>query len=282
MTRAQIADPAPRARSSRPGAPRTSAPASAPTTASTGSTPARTPSVCTTSPRAARRSVPHVIPRARSARRVVVAGAGPAGLEAARVCAERGHDVVVFERAERVGGQLLTWRRALRGGRTSQAIVGWLGGQLRRLDVERSTSSWEATPEARARRAAGRRRDRHRRPPQPGPSPRAPSSPMTTWDVLAGTVRPTGRVLVYDEHGEHQAPSCAELLARAGCQVELASPARVVVRGARLDQLRGPPARALRGRRRADARPSARPRRTGGRRLPGGAAQRVHRRRAAA
>jgi 2,4-dienoyl-CoA reductase-like NADH-dependent reductase (Old Yellow Enzyme family) len=39
-------------------------------------------------------------------KRVVVVGAGPAGMEAALVAAARGHDVIVLERSERVGGQV--------------------------------------------------------------------------------------------------------------------------------------------------------------------------------
>jgi len=48
--------------------------------------------------------MPHVIPKASVKRRVVVAGAGPAGLEAARVAAERGHEIVVLEAAPDAGG----------------------------------------------------------------------------------------------------------------------------------------------------------------------------------
>ena len=39
-------------------------------------------------------------------KKVVVVGGGPAGMEAARVAAERGHQVVLFERSERSGGQV--------------------------------------------------------------------------------------------------------------------------------------------------------------------------------
>src|SRR5262249_45004489 len=52
-------------------------------------------------------SEPHPIPRSdEPGRRVVIVGAGPAGLEAARVSAERGHKVVVFEAAPKAGGQM--------------------------------------------------------------------------------------------------------------------------------------------------------------------------------
>ncbi|ORV87030.1 NADH oxidase [Mycobacterium interjectum] len=45
-------------------------------------------------------------PRAARAKRVVVVGGGPAGLEAARVAAERGHRVTLFERGGQLGGAL--------------------------------------------------------------------------------------------------------------------------------------------------------------------------------
>src|SRR4030095_7339385 len=71
----------------------------------------------------------------RPARRVGSVGAGPAGLEAARVAAERGHKVVLFEAASQLGGQLLlavraTWRRDL------IAIVDWRTAELARLGVD--------------------------------------------------------------------------------------------------------------------------------------------------
>ena len=51
-------------------------------------------------------SMPHTIPPAEMRKTVVIVGAGPAGLEAARVAAERGHDVTVFEAQPDPGGQI--------------------------------------------------------------------------------------------------------------------------------------------------------------------------------
>lgn len=70
----------------------------------------------------------------KSAKSVVVIGAGPAGLEAARLCALIGHKVSVYEASDRVGGQLEYWsrvasRRELRG------IIDWRISELNRLEV---------------------------------------------------------------------------------------------------------------------------------------------------
>ena len=81
-------------------------------------------------------------------RKIVVVGGGPAGMEAARVAAERGHRVVLFEATPQLGGQLLlamraSWRRDL------VAVIDWRRGELDALGVEvrynsyaRRTTSW--------------------------------------------------------------------------------------------------------------------------------------------
>jgi 2,4-dienoyl-CoA reductase-like NADH-dependent reductase (Old Yellow Enzyme family)/thioredoxin reductase len=59
--------------------------------------------VCAVNARLGRPDAPAIEP-AGSPRRIAIVGAGPAGLEAARVAAGRGHDVTVFERSDHVGG----------------------------------------------------------------------------------------------------------------------------------------------------------------------------------
>ena len=67
--------------------------------------------------------------------RVVVVGGGPAGLEAARVAALRGHSVVVLERRGRVGGQLNLWAATQRRD-ILNTTVDWYRGRLEELGVE--------------------------------------------------------------------------------------------------------------------------------------------------
>ncbi len=63
------------------------------------------PMSCAVNPEAGRESEYTVAPAAES-KRVYVIGGGPAGMQAAAVAAERGHDVVLFEKSDRLGGNL--------------------------------------------------------------------------------------------------------------------------------------------------------------------------------
>ena len=100
--------------------------------------------------------MPHVITKSPQQKKVVVVGGGPAGLEAARVCGERGHRVVLFEAAAQVGGQLAS-PRAGPGARICSAPS---AGSRASCAIWRSRSGSTATP--------GRRRS--------SPRPRTSSS----------------------------------------------------------------------------------------------------------
>ncbi len=86
-------------------------------------------------------TMPHAIPKAAERKKVVVVGAGPAGLEAARVAGERGHDVLVFELANKAGGQVrLTARNPRRQEMIS--IVEWRMAECERLGVRFRFDTW--------------------------------------------------------------------------------------------------------------------------------------------
>lgn len=160
-------------------------------------------------------------------RRVVVVGGGPAGLEAARVAASRGHDVVLFEAAPVLGGQVRVAARAS-SRRDLAGIVDWLEAEVRLLGVDVRVGE-VATPDGVLRE-------------QPdvivvatGGSPRAPDVPggelaVAVADVLAGRVVPGHRVLIFDEDGRHAAVSVAWHLAERGHEVVVATPDRMLGR----------------------------------------------------
>jgi NADPH-dependent 2,4-dienoyl-CoA reductase/sulfur reductase-like enzyme len=82
-------------------------------------------------------------------RRVVVVGAGPAGLEAARVAAERGHRVDIFEAQPRVGGQ---FRLAGEQPRRAQILdlMDWYERQFEKLQVRLHLNSYAEAEDIRA------------------------------------------------------------------------------------------------------------------------------------
>ncbi|MGA2804200.1 MAG: mycofactocin system FadH/OYE family oxidoreductase 2 [Acidimicrobiales bacterium] len=165
-----------------------------------------------------------------SRRKVVVAGAGPGGLQAAIAAAAGGHEVIVFERANEPGGLVRLAATAPGRGELRDLVRNQVA-RCRELGVEIRLAA-EATPVT----VLAERPDvvivatgsRPRRPRWAwNPLPGSPGLADVT-EVLDGSARPSGTVLVVDELGFHQAASVAELLAAHGCAVEIATPAMVV------------------------------------------------------
>ena len=181
--------------------------------------------ICIQNPATGREAtLPQIVPKGQGGKKVVVVGGGPAGLEAARVSAERGHEVVLFEKSGSLGGQITLagkadWREGLNG------ITRWLQGQAKRLQVDVRLSK-EATAQAVQAEnpdivviATGGH-------PNINEVKAAPGHVVSTWDILNGTVAPGENVLLFDDHADHHGPSVATFMAKRGSKVEVVTPER--------------------------------------------------------
>lgn len=158
---------------------------------------------------------------------VLIVGAGPAGLEAARVAALRGHRVKVADSADRVGGSLFT--TALQPGRARFSdFAGWQEAEVRRLGVEIATGEL-VEPDSAAESthvivATGAR-----------PAEIAAESIADAATVVSAASAlsaagelPDGAVLVWDPTGGPTGVAVAEMLAGAGREVHIATPDYIV------------------------------------------------------
>lgn len=94
------------------------------------------PYICSMNPRLGHENEAEMVVRpAERRRRVLVIGGGPAGLEAALVAARRGHEVELWERGPRLGGQLLAASREVGGGEVFLRLIDYYDRQLRRVGV---------------------------------------------------------------------------------------------------------------------------------------------------
>jgi len=174
---------------------------------------------CLHNPATARETMlSHDIAASRQPRRVLIVGAGVAGLEAARVCGLRGHHVTVWEAAPQPGGQVRLaaagWRKDLIG------VVDWRVAALQRLHVPVVCNRYVDIAEVLAHQAdvviiAT------------GGIPNLADLPgseygLSVFDALTAPVPAVGSVLIYDGTGRHNAYLCAQRFVTAGRDVTLA------------------------------------------------------------
>lgn len=169
-------------------------------------------------------TMPHVIAKAPNRKKVVVVGAGPGGLEAARVAGERGHEVVLFEAASQAGGQVRLTAQSPRR-REMISIIDWRLSQCEKHGVSLNFNSWAeadtvlaAKPDVVIIATGGM--------PHTDVLKRGNELVVSSWDIISGDVKPGSNVLVYDDAGDHAGLQAAEILANAGAKVEIMTPDR--------------------------------------------------------
>jgi mycofactocin system FadH/OYE family oxidoreductase 2 len=180
---------------------------------------------CIHNPETGREATWGALVPATAPRRIVVIGGGPAGLEAARVAAMRGHRVELFEREGVLGGQLHLWAQSPATAEFGR-IIAWQEAQLRALDVTVHLGRAASLDDIRALNpdvvivATGSHPKRVQLPSQDGGS----LSVLAPHEVLAGQATIVARAVVWDEGGGQAALSAAEALAQNGVQVTIVTP----------------------------------------------------------
>jgi len=160
-------------------------------------------------------------------KRVLVAGAGPAGLQAAIAAARNGHRVTVYEQSDHAGGQVRLAASVPNRAEFGDLVRNQLA-ECRRLGITITygVGVWPGLVEEERPDevvvATGAQAAR------PWWAPAEAAHVVDVRDVLEGRAEPTGDVVVIDEIGFHHATSVAELLADRDCRVEIVTPGMVV------------------------------------------------------
>ncbi len=169
-------------------------------------------------------TIPHIVPASSAKKKnCVVVGAGPAGLEAARVLGARGHAVTVLEAADVAGGQIGLAARVKRRAELI-GIVDWRVAQCEKSGVSFQFNTYAEMSDVMALSpdvviiATGGL-------PNTEIVPGAEHA-TSTWDILSDTIKPADRVLLFDDNAAHPGLAASEAIALSGSALEIVTPER--------------------------------------------------------
>ncbi|MEZ5752835.1 MAG: NADH:flavin oxidoreductase [Paracoccaceae bacterium] len=169
-------------------------------------------------------TLPQEIAPAPERKKVVIVGAGPAGLEAARVASQRGHAVTVFEAADQPGGQIRLTAQSPRK-KEMIGIIDWRMAECSAAGVDFRFNTYAEADDITAENpdiviiATGGL-------PHTEVLAEGNDLVVSAWDILSGDVKPGSNVLVYDDAGDHAGMQAAEMIAATGAKVEIMTPDR--------------------------------------------------------
>jgi 2,4-dienoyl-CoA reductase-like NADH-dependent reductase (Old Yellow Enzyme family)/thioredoxin reductase len=158
--------------------------------------------------------------RAEQSKKVVVVGGGPAGMEAARVAAERGHEVILFDRNRRLGGQVNLITKTPNRGNFEEVIM-FFERQLAKLGVDIRLGAEVGVDEVLAQAPDSVIVATGSTPFMPEVIGTDQRHVLSARDVLEGNAEVGERVVVVDTVGRAEAATTADFLADQGRQVEI-------------------------------------------------------------
>ncbi|MDB0003600.1 NADH:flavin oxidoreductase [Alphaproteobacteria bacterium] len=171
---------------------------------------------------------PNIISPSTVKKKIVVVGAGPAGLEAARIAGERGHEVVVFEAAPDPGGQIRLCAKSERR-KDMLGIIDWRIQQCAKKNVKfnfnvvaESQDVLDEKPHTIIIATGG----------MPNlelfETKKDLENVYTSWDIISGDIKLSDNILIYDEAGDHTGMQSVEIAVKEGSTVEFMTPDRLI------------------------------------------------------
>jgi len=171
---------------------------------------------------------PNIISPSTVKKKIVVVGAGQAGLEAARIAGERGHEVVVFEAATEPGGQIRLCAKSERR-KDMLGIIDWRMQQCAKKNVRfnfnvvaESQDVLDEKPHTIIIATGG----------MPNlelfETKKDLENVYTSWDIISGDIKLSDNILIYDEAGDHTGMQSVEIAVKEGSTVEFMTPDRLI------------------------------------------------------
>jgi N-methyl-L-proline demethylase len=171
---------------------------------------------------------PNIITSSKIKKKIVIVGAGPGGLEAARIAGERGHNVVVFEAASDPGGQIRLCAKS-EARKDMMGIIDWRIEQCTKKNVKfifnvvaENHDVINEKPDTIIIATGG----------MPNlelfETKKDLENVFTCWDIISGDIKLSQNILIYDEAGDHTAMQAAEIAIKRGSTVEFMTPDRLI------------------------------------------------------
>jgi 2,4-dienoyl-CoA reductase-like NADH-dependent reductase (Old Yellow Enzyme family)/thioredoxin reductase len=169
--------------------------------------------------------MPHEITeKTKEKKRIIVVGAGPAGLEAARVCSARGHNVVVYEALDSPGGQINLLSRSKRR-KDMIGIIEWRLAECEKFNVKINYNVLadkeiilSQNPDVIIIATGGV--------PNLNNIQEGSDLAISTWDIISGNANIEEEVVIYDDNGSYPGLQAAEIIANHGSKLEIITPER--------------------------------------------------------